>query len=243
MTERDPYRYMGVLAWSGPIFLLGAILGWAVLGHNLPPYSPARSPEEFLEFIQTNQYQIQLGMIIMMTVAPLYLMWGYAVTRIMQKADAYNDIMATLQLWGAGFTMLVFFVPCGLWIGVTFRADSMDAASLRFMFDTAWMFFDTGFSPVTMQFCAFGVCFLSDPREVPLMPRWVSWLGIWVGISFFVFMLMPFFKEGPLARDGMLMFWIEFSLFFWFLVIACVYVFKAIGKLKAEHAASGAVAA
>ncbi|MGD9472374.1 MAG: hypothetical protein AB7G24_10330 [Novosphingobium sp.] len=232
--ERDPYRYLGIMAWSGPLFLLASILAWAVLGHNLPPYSPARSPEEFHAFLLENRYQIQLGMILMMTFAPLYVMWGVAIERVMKAADPYNDVMATLQLWGAGLTMLVFFIPCGLWIGVTFRADSMDPASLRFMFDTAWMFFDTGFSPVTMQFVAFGVSFLSDRREVPLIPRWVSWLGIWVGVSFFVFILMPFFKEGPLARDGMLMFWIEFSLFFLFLLVASIYTIKAIGRLKAE---------
>jgi hypothetical protein len=52
--------------------------------------------------------------------------------------------------------------------------------------------------------------------------------------------LMPFFKSGPFARQGVLNFWIEFSIFFLYAPIITWFVLKAIPRLEREAADAGA---
>jgi hypothetical protein len=51
---------------------------------------------------------------------------------------------------------------------------------------------------------------------------------------------MPYFKGGLFARNGWLNFWIEFLIWFFFIAIVTLYVFKAIRRLEHEHFAKTA---
>jgi hypothetical protein len=66
------------------------------------------------------------------------------------------------------------------------------------------------------------------------VPKWLAWYGIWVGFSFIAEILMPFFMDGLFARHGVLNFWIEFFLWFFWIVGLSYYIFVAIGRLEAE---------
>jgi hypothetical protein len=83
---------------------------------------------------------------------------------------------------------------------------------------------------------AMGVAFLKDKRETPLFRRWLSWMGIWVGVSFALELFLPYFMAGPFARQGVVNFWIEFFLWFFWIVFVTVGILKAISKLEAEAA-------
>jgi hypothetical protein len=61
-------------------------------------------------------------------------------------------------------------------------------------------------------------------------------MGIWVGVSFALELFFPFFKTGPFARQGLVNFWIEFFLWFFWIVFVTVGILKAIRKLEAEAA-------
>ena len=70
----------------------------------------------------------------------------------------------------------------------------------------------------------------------PLVPKWVCWFTIWVGLMFILEVLNPFFKSGPFARNGLMNYWIEFSLFFLFMAVDSFYIIKAVKRLEAEYA-------
>ena len=72
---------------------------------------------------------------------------------------------------------------------------------------------------------------------VPLFPRWVCWYNIWAGLSFLFELFMPFFKNGMFARQGWLNFWVEFIVWFAYILLTTYYVFKAIPRLEQERAA------
>ena len=56
-----PYQYVRLCAWGGPVLLLGTSIFWAVLGQNLPPYSPALSAQAFAAQILAHAAQIRIG--------------------------------------------------------------------------------------------------------------------------------------------------------------------------------------
>lgn len=233
----NPYRYVRACAWGGPILLAATILFWGVLGQNIPPYSPALSAQEFADEIIAHAPQIRIGMILQMPFSLFYFLWGVGIMKVMQAVERDNDVLSTLQIWGAGFTTIVFVVPCAMWLAVAYRPEQMDPRTLQILYDFAWFFFDMAYALTTMQTIAIGICFLSDRRPTPLVPGWVAWFTMFVGVSFVLETMMPLVYSGPFARSGMLNYWIEFSLFFAMMLILSIYILKAVGRLQDEHKA------
>ena len=61
-------------------------------------------------------------------------------------------------------------------------------------------------------------------------------MGIWVGVSFAFELFLPYFKTGPFARQGVINFWVEFFLWFFWIVFVTIAILKAIGRLETEDA-------
>ena len=231
----QPYKYLRICAWSGPVLLVVTIIFWGILGHNVPPYAADLSAQAFADQFRQHAYGIRVGMVVELLFSVLYFVWGLAITKVMETVERHNNILSTLQLWGAGFTTLIFVIPCSIWLTATFRADELPPNIVQLVYDFGWLLFDLAYSLTTLQMVALGVCFLSDVRPAPLFPKWLSWFSIWVGLMFILEMMMPFFKGGAFARNGILNYWIEFSIFFLFMALVSYYVLRAIGLLEREH--------
>ncbi len=231
----QPFRYVRACAWAGPVLLVATLLFWAVLGRNVPPYSAGLTAEAMAGQVRAHATLIRIGMVGQMTVSGLYLVWGVAISKVMERMEGDNDVLSTIQLWGAGFTVLVFEIPCMAWLAATFRADVLPAPIIQALYDMGWMFFDIAYL-TSLQMIPLAICILNDRRPVPLMPKWLGWFSLWVAISFLLLILTGFFKTGPFARDGILNYWVEFSLFFWFWLLIAIYTIKAVGRLEREHA-------
>ncbi len=237
MTPENPFQYWRPLAWTGPILLVITIIFWGVFGHNIPPFSADLTPDEFAAQFRPLATQIRMGMIVTISFSVFYFTWGLAITKVMETIERNNNVLSQCQLWGAGFTTLIFVIPCGIWIGATFRADTLDPATMQIIFDTGWIIFDLAYSLTTLQMVAIGLCFLQDKRAVPLLPKWLCWFSIWVGLMFILEVLNPFFKGGNFSRSGLLNYWIEFSLFFAFMLLISIWILKAITRLEQEYKA------
>lgn len=231
----NPYRYMMFCAWMGPVVLAALIVFWGVLGHNIPPYSAALPAEGIAAHFREHTASARAGMILTMIFGALYLVWGMAITKVMETVERDNDVLSRLQLWGAGFTTLILVIPPSFWLTAAFRPDT-DVENLRMLYDMGWILFDVAFSLTMIQMFAFGVCFLSDKRPNPIIPKWVAWLAIWLGFTFLVLGIMPFFDDGPFSRSGLFNYWVEFVLFFNVMLIMCIYVIIAVARLQREHA-------
>lgn len=235
MIPVQPYRYLRICAWCGPLFLVGTILFWGVLGHNIPPYSGGLSAQQFSDAFRANAGSIRVGMIGMLIFTVLYLPWGVAISKVMEQVEHDNNVLSTLQIWGAGFTTVVFALASTTWLAATYRPDELSPGLLQFVYDLGWIQFDMAYTLTSLQLIALGVAFILDRRTKPLLPNWVAWFSIWVGVLFFGLSLMPFFKSGPFSRSGIVNYWVEFPSFFAFMVACSVFLIKAITRLEREH--------
>lgn len=104
----NPYRHVQLCAWCGPTFLVATILFWGVLGHNIPPYSAGLDSPTFAAQFRADAASIRIGMIGMLVFTVLYLVWGVAISKVMEQIEQDNNVLSTLQIWGAGFTAVVF---------------------------------------------------------------------------------------------------------------------------------------
>src|SRR3546814_6130580 len=84
-------------------------------------------------------------MILTMLFGVLYLVWGMAITKIMEAVERDNDVLSRLQLWGAGFTTLILVIPPSIWLAAAFRPE-IDPEILRMLYDLGWILFDLAYS-------------------------------------------------------------------------------------------------
>lgn len=131
-------------------------------------------------------------MIGMLIFTVLYLMWGVAISKVMEQVERGNNVLSTLQVWGAGFTTVIFALASTTWLTGTYRADTLPP---QLLYDMGWIQFDMAYTLTTLQLVALGVCAAGDRRAEPLLPQWLSWFSIWVGAMFFALSLMPYFKR------------------------------------------------
>jgi hypothetical protein len=220
--------------WSGVAMLLCYLLFWGVMGTMIPPWSPALPAATIAGWYRENQHVFRAAMVAMITFQVLYLVWGLGIAQVLRRVAGERSILVDMEIWGAGLTTAVGLVTMWIWMTGTYRADDLPDWVLQYLYDAGWLVFDMTYAVTSLQMIAFGVGFLQDDRAVPIVPKWACWYSIWVGFMFVAECLMPFFKTGPFARDGILNFWIEFSIFFFYFPIVIFYMLKAIPRLEAE---------
>jgi len=231
----EQLKYLRFLTWCGPVFLAVFIVFWGILGHNIPPFQPDVPAAVIADFFRTDANLVRLGMTVAMSFTVLYFLWGLAVAKIIEVGiERNNDILSTLARWGAGLTVVPIMVSCVFWLAGSYRPEALDDVILQLLYDMGWLLIDLGYMVTTVQMIAMGVAFIQDRRAQPLIPKWLAWYGIWVGFSFVAEILMPFFQNGIFARSGTLNFWIEFFLWFIWIVALSTHLFGAIGRLEAE---------
>lgn len=236
----DNFRHVRFCAWNGMLFMAVFMVFWGLMGHNLPPWGGDEPASAIARYFRETRNWVRTGMVISMTFAVSYAVWGLAIGKVMRHAAGRDSILVDLQVWGAGLTVVPVLVSSSFWLAGSYRPDTLPDEILQLLYDMAWLLIDLAYSVTSVQMIALGVGFLQDKRAKPLFPKWVCWYSIWVGFMFVAECLMPFFKSGPFARQGILNFWIEFSIFFAYAPIITWFLLKAIPRLEREAADAGA---
>lgn len=238
MTHDIDTRYWRFCLWMGPLFVSVFYYCWGVLGHNFPPFSPDAPAAEIAAYFREHRNDIRLGMVIAMTFAPAYGIWGYALAKLLAQVVPENSILVQLARVGAAWTTITILVPSSFWLTAAYRPDALPDWMIQMLYDMAWLLIDLAYAVTSVQLVALGVGFLHDKRAVPLVPKWLAWYGIWVGFMFVAECLMPFFFSGAFARDGILNFWIEFLIWMVWLPVLTFYGLRAVTRIEAENARS-----
>ena len=231
----DKYKYLQTCTAMGPVFLTAFIVFWGILGFNIPPLAADLPANEMGAIYRDNQAMIRLGMVVAMTCAVLYMVWGLSMAKVIEYGiEKENNVMSTLALWGAGLTVVPLLVSCSFWLTAAYRPDMWSDVQIVMLYDQGWLLIDLAYSVTSLQLFAIGIGFLQDQRADRLVPKWLAWYGIWVGFMFIAECLMPYFKSDAFARHGILNFWIEFFIWFFWIVAISAYTFRAIARLKRE---------
>ncbi|WP_374475682.1 hypothetical protein [Zoogloea sp.] len=233
----NPFKYWRLCFASGLVFLATYFGFWGILGSCVPPLPATMTALEMAEHFRNNRNVMMLGMVGAMTFAPAYMMWGLGITKVMETLEGRNRVLSKMQLWGAGLTVIPVQMCCMFILTGLYRAETAEPNLIQMMYDMSWLTISPFYAVTTMQMLAMGACFLTDKRERPLIPKWLCWYSIWGGFMFIAEDLMPFFKQGVFARDGILNFWIEYSIYFFYMLFVTYYLYKATARLESEYRA------
>lgn len=229
------YAVWRLCLWAGPVFMAVFIVFWGVMGHNIPPWNADLPAATIANWFRTEANTIRLGMVVAMTTAPLYCVWGLGIGRVMTRVVGRDSLLIDLQVWGAGLTVIPVLVTTSFWLTGAYRPEALPDAMLQMLYDMAWLLIDLAYFTTSIQLFAVGAAFLKDRRAQRLVPKWLSWYAIWVGFMFIAECLMPFFKTGPFARDGVLNYWIEFTIWFVWCPSLTFVLLRAVRRIEAEE--------
>ena len=230
----DEATAVRLCAWSGVAFLIIFGFGWGVLGGNIPPYSPDLSAEQIADIYRAHKYTLRIGFALGAFGTTFMVPWTIGIFRLMQVMERRVLILPYAQLIGGILTTMVPMLACIVWLTAAFRPEQ-EPALIRMLFDLGWMTIDIGFGVTILQYVAFGVVAMRDPRERPLFPNWLAWLGILIGFEFVVELIMPYFRSGPLSWSGVIAYWIPFFAPFAWMAGVTAFMLKAATRLETEQ--------
>lgn len=95
----------------------------------------------------------------------------------------------------------------------SFRQDGRAPDATEAMHDLGWILFMTAIWSVLAQMVAIGAALLLDRSETPVLPRALGYVSLWTALLIVPAGLVPFFKDGPFAWNGIVGLYIPITAF------------------------------
>ncbi len=103
--------------------------------------------------------------------------------------------------------------------------------------DLGWMMFLISVPVVTIQGVAISLAIFGDKREEPILPRWFAWMNLWAQLVFLPGTVIPYFKDGPLAWNGVISFWVPAVIYTIWMLTLTKLLLNAVNRQRAEELA------
>ena len=210
-----------------------------VVGGLLPPLMPGASAADISSHYQQHANGIRLGAGLMLVSSMFYASYTAVISAQMRRIPRVHETVINTQLASGAFACLTFLVPALLFAVTAFRPNRA-ADSTLLLNDMTWIFLVMPWPPFMVQNFAFAFAILSDARATPLFPRWLGYLNIWAPITFTPGVILPFFKSGPFAWNGIFVFWLPAIVFGIQFIVNVIWLFKAINSESCETAEASA---
>ena len=227
MTFQRVCALAGVIC---PLLFFGAFIAAGFI----PPLAPSASAAQIAAHYQSHANGIRLGAGFMLLSGMFYAAYTALISAQMQRIPRVHQTVINTQLVAGAFACLTFLVPAMLFAVTAFRPDRAPDSTLL-LNDMSWIFLVIPWTPFMVQNFAFAFAILSDSRAMPAFPRWLGYLNIWAPITFAPGILLPFFKSGPFAWNGIFVFWIPATVFVIQFVANTVLLLSAIKAEEAEE--------
>jgi type IV secretory pathway VirB2 component (pilin) len=213
-------------AWCGPVATILALLGMVVIGGYIPATDPAASGADIAAFYVNNLGSVRSGMVISMIAFSLFVPFGIAIALQTRRIERL-PVMTYVQISAVAIASLEGVMSTAIWLTAAFRPAEIDPELTRALHDLGWICFLVDIPPFSIWIAAVGIAILRDPHPKPLFPRSVGFFNLWVSLLITPAMLIPFFKSGPFAYNGLLALYLPFGVFFLWMVVMTPAVLKA----------------
>ena len=214
-----------ICAHSTVVLILFTLLGLLLAGW-IPPPSPTLTAEQVAEMF-VNNTQLRIGLAIIAFIFPLFLGLAVAIAAQLRRIEGASHVMSDLQFLSAALAVVAVLIPCLSWLAISYRGG-LPNEIMQVFNDICWFIFLGAAGPAVLQPVAVGLCILGSESREEIYPRWLGYGNLWLAFLFVPAVLIPFFKTGPFAWNGLFSFWLALTVFFFWLVLNYVYTLKAI---------------
>lgn len=213
-------------AWSG-LAALGIFFAALLIAQFLPIPSPALTQEQVVAMYQGNTTGIRIGMLMILICSVLFVPFVGVISIHLRRIEGGTPIMAYIQLSAGTVGILIFNIPAVIWLAASFRMER--APELIYLInDLGWILLVIDWPPFAVQFVAIAIAILHDKSATPIFPRWLGFFHLWVAVLSVPGSLIPFFKTGPFAWNGVFGFWLPAVAFGVWVLVLTVMLLKAI---------------
>ncbi|WIA55325.1 hypothetical protein N6H05_20170 [Sphingobium sp. WTD-1] len=227
------------MLWWGWLMMIAFGLSYWLLIRLLPLNPATDTAAQVAAFYQANSLPIRIGAVICSWCAafaiPIYVVLVAQSIRL----EKGIPIWSILQ-FGGGMMMTIFLVLPPLFWGVAAFSPGRPPEVTLLMHELANLTLVT-----TDQFFIFNmvpIAYLAlSRRGHPLnpFPRWYGYYVVWTALMFEIgaFAFLP--RTGPFAWNGLLTYWIPFTIFGVWMTMTLIVLLRAIGQQEAARASHG----
>ena len=199
-------------AWTSQLamlFMFAAMLfGWKIF----PPPSPSLPVEVWAAGFSEHPTRVFLGAMSMMLGASLFMVFFGGLFACLKRIEGQNSPLTYGMIMIVPFGFFPMFVMVVFLVEAAFRPNVSPEIIGMLADISIFMLVIPGLVGL-VQYGITGLVILMDKRENPIMPRWVGYVSIWVGVLSLPGVVIPFFKSGPFAWNGIFTFWLPAILF------------------------------
>ena len=230
-------------AWFGPICILGYLIFWGILGHNIPPPTPGWSAEQLIaNYFGPYHSDILAGMTGCAVVGILYVPWVSVLCVMMRRKEHESPVLANIQLLGRGITAWLLAMCPAMWALAAWYNTS-NPMMTDMLWRMAWFIYMLTYMITTVEMVACGVYTLIDRSKNPIFPQWAGVVAIFCGLTFIVDSTVPYFGSGPFALNGFVDFYITFTCWLiWFAIYSYLMIAHLSRELRQAPGSAGQLA-
>ena len=227
-TARFTNRPLQMLCvWCGPAMVFGWIASFVLLAGFIPPPSPDLTPEQLVALYSGHTGVIRLGLMLTMFASALLVPFAAVISAQMRRIEGDRAVLAPTQLISGGLLALEFILPLMVWQTAAYRPE-ISPVLVRLLNDMGWLMFVGVISSAIVEFACIGVVILADRRGTGVFPRWAGYFNLWVALLVAPAGMVPFFKSGPFAWNGLFAFFVPMAVFATWAVVMVVLLRRAI---------------
>lgn len=226
-------RVQRVLVWSGPAMVALWVGAFVFVAGFFPPSAPSASAEKIVELYAESTGLIKLGLVISMAASALLVPWAVALSGQLKRIDGARAL-ADVQMVSCALLSLEFITPIGVWMAASFRYDGRAPDVTLAMHDLGWILFMTVIWSLEVQMIAIGAAILVDRSETPVLPRSLGYLSLWAALLILPAGLVLYFKDGPLAWNGIIGLYLPLTAFVIWVFALTIAVHRALTVQIAE---------
>jgi hypothetical protein len=225
------------MVWSGLVVIVLTFAGF-ILARLLPvPPGANLDPVHIAQFYGAHPTSTRLGFLLATIGLSFLAPMTAAIAAAMLRIKDAPPVLALLQVIGGVGVVMMTVIPTILLNVAAFRPDRNPTVT-QAISDIAWLLFVTPIPLFFFQEVPIAVAILMDRSPRPAFPRWVAYANLWIPLTFLPALLPYFFKTGPLAWQGLLVFYLGLATFGAWVVVMMWALLKANRQVPEAYSAN-----
>lgn len=226
-------RPQWISLWLVPVF--GAIMALAFVAFPgfWPPMAPSMTAQQVADFYAQHTASIRFSMVTFNLCAIMLVPFFMTIVVQMKRMSLPSNVLAYSYLGAVATGATLFAIADIFWLIAAYR-PGRDPQLILLLNDMAWLVFTAPVGAVVVMNLALALAVYLDGRPAPIFPRWVAGFNVLVAAAMTPAVCAVIVKDGPLAWNGVVSFWLRLGAFCLYLVVMFVVVRSAIATQARE---------
>ncbi|MFF3567814.1 hypothetical protein ACFYXQ_08515 [Nocardia jiangxiensis] len=228
-------RAQQAILWSTPAVAAVLLVLFAAFPGFFPPMSPNMTATQVAEFYRDHTAMIRFSMVGFNLCGILIVPFFVLILARMQRMRGQSHIFAFSYLSAVVAGATLFALSDIFFAVAAFRTDR-SADLIQVLNDLAWIFFIAPIGMLVAQFVLLALAIYFDDDRDPVFPRWVAHYSLVTAVLMAPSAGAAVFRDGPLAWNGVVSFWLR-NIAFAVFVVVMFFVLRSSYRREARESA------